>query len=648
MPDREPFNLFVYGTLANPSVFRAVLGRNLVARPEQADGVENFYPRPAVLTGYKKVSPDRTYLYAVPDRQGRIRGHVIGPLAGSCLSPLRHYEGRNYARRRRSVSTSDVPLKAVVFVGNLKEMTHSFGHAFRDPLKQEVLLRRKIDAALDEAQHQQLHTDEDPARRAVAELRGPTIRDIMRRHFEAGGISDYAIRHSIQDAPLPDFTRVRDDPEARALAENYLGLVVRQVLFNELEERIHTDFRYELDHVPQHSYYYERAISSLAALRVLNQTPGLVEMMVDECLSELSFQRDHLVDFIRWAVVAADALYDARQGRYQVRLIRNHMGTGSIPLGAELEFSNIGHEVIRDLEGRRARERCFDGFLYFRDFGLDQLTWKLGGHIDDHREKASQRPRRGFFELALGNLSIEANLSKPLTNDPWMLNQFLHEAQRFYPVRPHSVHISLQLRSQHQPAHDRTLPLHVMKCLFALAGDPRPGPDGRLHCARLTSDEIINTEKTPSMLFCEVRRRYQRASDETAPPAAGDGRYVQQFRFLRLSPHINYEPIILALKGLQLRLRPASFLTPAQYTDSPRHRRLFERLRAWGARPRPLRDSEIAGFLRHVRAGLLTERRGRPAHTEAYIRWACAELDRMLRDFNQRLVRPAAPAGQMR
>ena len=81
-PQNKPFNLFVYGTLMNPSVFRAVLGLDLVSRSQDADGIQYFCPKEAVLGGYKKTSPDRTYLYAVPDPLGRINGYLIGPLAG--------------------------------------------------------------------------------------------------------------------------------------------------------------------------------------------------------------------------------------------------------------------------------------------------------------------------------------------------------------------------------------------------------------------------------------------------------------------------------------------------------------------------------------------------------------------------------------
>jgi len=637
MAQSKPFNLFVYGTLMDPEVFRGVTGLRLVRRSAKADGTETFHARRAVLQGYKKISPDHTYLYAVPERQGRIRGYLVGPLPGECLSALRHYEGRNYARRTLKVQTRRGGEQAVVFVGKVEQLEHSFGYDFRDHYKQEILLEEKIEAALLETERRQLHETEKTARRAVAELHGSTIRDLRRRHFEAGGISEYAIRHSLLDEPLPNYDRILEDPAAQALARNYLTLVVRQVIFNQFEDRFRKDFRYELDRMLLGQSYYDRAVSSLAALTMVNAMAQAVDRVVADCFGGLSFRTDRLVDFVRWAVDAAGALYDAHLAKHQIEHIARHMGSGYMPMGAELEFSNIGHGVIRDPDGRTSCDRHYDGFLYFRDFALDVLTWKLGGHVDDHRDKASARPRRGFFEVAMGNLSIAADISKPLTDDPWLLNQLIHQARAFYPIEPHSVHISLQLRRQQRPVQDRLLPLAVMKCLFAVAGDPAQSPDGHVQIRRLVSDEIITLEPTPHMMFSEIRKRHSSEADESNPrvrvPGTG-GRYVQQFKFLRLARELNYEPIVLALKGLQIDLRPGSFLTAPQYQAGTKHRRRFEGLLAWGADPQPLADEEIDTFLSAVHNGLMTERRGKPAHTGAYIAWGVDQLRTALRSFN--------------
>ncbi len=653
MPSAKSFNLFIYGTLRHPWVFRAVLGKRLLTDGSSADEGQSVLAREAVLAGYKKISPDNTYLYAVPDPHGRIQGYLVGPLPMEAMKALRHYEGRNYRRATVQVQTATESQKAVVFVANLEQLQHSFGYEFHDPFKQEVLLDQKIQAAVLEAEKQQLHTTERTARRAVAELHGPTIRDLVRRHFEAGGVSDYAIRHSLLDEPLPDFSRILNIPEAAGLAPNYLTMVVRQAIFNQFEEHIRREFRYELDHMDLAATYYDRTVTSLAALRMLNGTGDVLKTLVEACLAELSFKNDHLVDYVRWAVSAADTIYDPSTARQHMTFIRNHMGRGYIPLGAELEFSNIGHAVIADPQSKTLRDPTYDGFIYFSDFGLNVLTWKLGGHIDDHHNKATDRPRRGFFEAALGNVSIEADLSKPITDDPWLLNQLIHETRRFFDIAPHSLHLSLQLPSQHSPMRHRLLPIDVFKCLFALAGDPAPGPDGKVRINRLVSDEIIGKDlptgrdpgTRPHMLFSEISKRRSSDSDASIGVVTPEkhGKYIQQFKFLRLSEETNYEPIAMALKGIQLSLRPGSFLTAAQYESNRRHRQVFEELVAWGNSPTALSDDQIGSFLGPVHDGLMKEHRGRPAHTRAYIAWSTDLLSTMLKKFNDLLTAPQPP-----
>lgn len=647
---QKPFNLFVYGTLMNPLVFRAVLGKRLVTMAGDADGGDSFLARDAVLDGYKKISPDSTYNYAVPEPHSRIRGYIIGPLPGSAMEQLRKFEGRNYSRRTLRVHSKKGYEQVIAFVGNLQRMEHSFGYPFRDPLKQEILLRQKIEAALLEAEREQLHTDESVARRALGELHGATIRDLVRRHFEAGGISDYAINRSIKSATPRDYSRVMSDPQATPFVPNYLRMVVRQVIFNQVEERIRQDFRYELDQMNTDRRCYERAISSLTALRMLNTSSALLDTLCADCLAEFGSTGfpagaadqpgkaglPKLIDYVHWAIVAADAVFEPTLARRELAEIRANTQGGFIPLGAELEFSNTGHDVIRDPHAERSRDAQYDGFLYFRDFALDVLTWKLGGHIDDHHEKASTRPRRGFFETALGSLSLEPNLSMPITVDPWQLNQFIHQTMRFYDIVPHSVHISLQLRSQHKPHSSRLLPLYAIKCLLAIAGDPGPDASGQIKIRRISAEEIVRVEPAPNLLFCEISKRHSAdlGEDLASRGPNATGRYVQQYKFLRLSPQINYEALAVALKGLQMSLRPGSFLTPTQYRASRQHREMFHAIMDWSAKPTPISQPEVYAFLGHIYDGLASEHQGRPVYTEAYMTWVMDRLREPLAAFN--------------
>ncbi|MDP6636850.1 MAG: gamma-glutamylcyclotransferase family protein [Phycisphaerae bacterium] len=654
---RETFNLFAYGTLKNPAIMRAVLGKRLVTHRSQLVDEDTVLAKRAVLNGYKTISPDNTYLYAMPARHSRIQGYMVGPLSLDLLPVLRKYEGRNYRRRKVRVATRKGREEAIVFLGNTAQLEHSFGYAFRDDFKQEILLREKIEAALLEAEQKRLQTADVFTRRALGELCGPRIRDMVRHHFEAGGISDYAIRQSLLDAPLPNFERIRNDAKAKALAPNYLSMVIRQVVFNQIEERIHHDCHYELDQMCLRKDMYDRTISSLAAMRILNARPDILQILVGDCLNDLTFPKNNLVEFVRLAVIAADAFYEPQQVKHELDFISNNMGSrGYIPLGAELEFSNIGHEVILDPQAKRVHDREYDGFMYFTDFGLDVLTWKLGGHVDDHYVKASPEQRRGFFELALGSLSIEENISMPITDDPWVLNQIINETRQFYGhVAPHSIHISMQLRSsRHRPTVDRPPPLSVLKCLFALAGDPGPDSNGNIVIHRLKNNEIVRKDfsgdsdqsgqsslKANALQFSRVSKRQSSSSDETyaaVRTSRKPGRYVQQFKFMRLGDNANYELIAVALKGLQMGMSLGSFLTVKQHDSNQAYRKRFHKLLDWGSDPKPLEETEIESFLGPVYRGLITEHRGKPAHSEAYIAWAINQVREMLHGFNDLLT----------
>jgi gamma-glutamylcyclotransferase (GGCT)/AIG2-like uncharacterized protein YtfP len=646
---RETFNLFVYGTLKNPAIVRAVLGKRLVTHRSQVVDEDCVLARRAVLNGYRTISPDNTYLYAVPGRHARIQGYMIGPLSLDLLPVLRKYEGRNYRRRKVRVATRRGRQDAIVFLGNAHHLEHSFGYAFRDDFKQEILLREKIEAALLEAEQKRLQTTDAFTRRALGELCGPKIRDMVRHHFEAGGISDYAIRQALLDARLPNFDRIRNDPKAKAMAPNYLSMVIRQVVFNQIEERVHHDFHYELDQMDLRKDMYDRTISSLAAMKFLNARSNMLQLVVGDGLGALSFPENNLVQFVRWAIMAADKLYDPDQIKGELDYISDNMGPrGYIPLGAELEFSNIGHDVILDPQATRVHDREYDGFMYFTDFGLDVLTWKLGGHLDDHYVKASTDQRRGFFELALGSLSIEENISMPITDNPRVLSEIITETRKFYGhVAPHSIHISMQLRSSlHRPRTDRPPPLSVLKCLFALAGDTRRDADGNIVIHRLKNNEIIrkdfgagsSTLKPNALQFSRVSRRQSESSDESygaVRTGRAPGRYVQQFKFMRLGENMDYELIATALKGLQMGMTLGSFLTVKQHNSNQAYRKRFRKLLDWGGKPTPLSEVEIESFLAPVYRGLMTERRGKPAHHEAYIAWAINQLRKKLRSFNK-------------
>ena len=102
---------FFYGTLLDPDVRDAVLGRPI--------GV----CRPAHLDGWRCVFVDGdTYPVIVPRPGGRVEGVLTPPLDLSAVRLLRTYEGTGYVEKRLPVIEAEGPaIQALAFVPRLRD-----------------------------------------------------------------------------------------------------------------------------------------------------------------------------------------------------------------------------------------------------------------------------------------------------------------------------------------------------------------------------------------------------------------------------------------------------------------------------------------------------------------------------------------------
>ena len=65
--EEKQFNLFVYGSLREPSILESVCGLSFTLKPSQANQAHTLFAELAILHGYRRVSPDNVYFYAIPD-----------------------------------------------------------------------------------------------------------------------------------------------------------------------------------------------------------------------------------------------------------------------------------------------------------------------------------------------------------------------------------------------------------------------------------------------------------------------------------------------------------------------------------------------------------------------------------------------------
>jgi hypothetical protein len=259
----------------------------------------------------------------------------------------------------------------------------------------------------------------------------------------------------------------------------------------------------------------------------------------------------------------------------------------------------------------------------------------VGGYIDDHSGAEDRARRQGFLELAPGRLNVALELSRPATACPWLLNQLINEITAFYNVKPHSLHLSFQMRRR-QIGKQKILPLGFVKCLLALGGGTEVNKTGRLWISRMGHDEITSGEE---LVFARTSQRQwfvgADADGSKTPPSVTA--CTQQYKFIRLEQRANYEPLIMCLKGLQLAYNPADYLTAEQLKNSAKLRREYEELKTWASSPTEISAKIIKSFLETVREGLMNEAHYRPSHKLHYIEWALGAIDMRLRTFNEQI-----------
>lgn len=646
MLNSRAVNLFIYGSLREPSIFESVCGYSFSLKPSDSRPWNVLYAELAMLQGYRRVSPDNVYFYAVPDNTTKIQGFIVYDVPPSAMKVIDKYEGKLYDRETVSVHTANGSVEAQSFLASAKTMRQRFGDRFHVNLIHELWLRKRIDKFFHQKTRPgEISIDANIERFARRELLGTTERDLVISHLGQDAVSDYFLEHEL-DRPCPSFKHLLGNHQAETYFDNYLALLIKLAILNHFEAMIYDRFRFELDQFCTNQRYYTRTMSVLIALRMINSNQKSVDMILRRGLETMppgaSFD---LVDYVKFAVAAAENAFDPRVVQSDLQIIRNNLQPGLIPMGAEVELSNVGFRAIQ--KSLINRDPLFDSFRYYKDFSLDILGWKLGSYIDDHSGIES-KGARGFLELAPGRLNTMGEVSKPATADPWVLNQIIHEITEFFPVNPHSLHLSFQLRRD-QIGKQNVLPLSFVKCLFVLGGGTETTRSGRLWISRLNNEEIERNKYGEELMFARTSKRRHHMTgdiDETKPEKKPVP--VHQYKFIRLERRANYEPLIMALKGIQLSMNPGDYLTADQLSASRRLRNEYEELKEWASNPTPIARTTKGRFLDAIYDGLMHEAHNSPYHKLHYIDWALGAIDLQVRLFNQRVekgepIRPPFP-----
>lgn len=610
--NKKCFKLFAYGTLANRDYFQIITGKDLPRRS-------------ATLPNFARVVELRAFPYIVPRAGASTDGVLIEGIDANVLAHLDHYEanGRLYTRRPVLVVAGAEETVAFTYVGNPEQIAAHFGFDLDESDRVEQHLDEEIDAVLARSTTPQGEEDAALEVRARRELMGDTVAALVRAHFQNPSWSPYIVRYSLERSSLPSLAWLRDCPEAQRYAGNYLRFLARLVAFNQIEERVRADFRPAVRVVDP---YYHHTISALIAFTFLNRrAAALLAGIRRQGLDRYDPGREYL-DYAREALLLAQSLYDRDTVAAIVQRVNSCRRIGATPMGAELEFSYLGMHAVNAAPGA---DPVFDSFYYFHDFDLARRLWKMGGYVDDHTGVMFDEGRsRGFLEVAFGRMRVGADLSRPATQDSWILAELIQQATRFIGIPTHSLHLSLQADAE-RPFTRLEHP-EFLKCLLALGGDLSPDAKGVLREQRIFRKETMS----PYTGLEFSRLNSHRAEEGDARATA-----VVEFTFPRLSARRYYEPLILALKGFQWANNPMPLDLTAKCPYRAYHREVAAELVRWARNPQALSSSETGAFLEEVERGLYREAAAADAAVSAdAIEAGLQRIERLLRRRN-RLIR---------
>jgi gamma-glutamylcyclotransferase (GGCT)/AIG2-like uncharacterized protein YtfP len=210
--EEKTFNIFVYGSLRDPSIFKSVCGLSFGMNPELMHE-KLLRAELALLAGYSKVSPDNVYYYAVKKKAAKLEGTIIYDVPAEAFAEIDRYEGKLYKRETVTVATGDGEIDAEAYLVSHRSMRRRFGDRFHVNLIHELWLRKRIEKFLkDDTRPGEESQDADTERRARRELLGTTERDLVVSYLDTGTISDYYLQHELA-RPYPTIKHLFDEPK---------------------------------------------------------------------------------------------------------------------------------------------------------------------------------------------------------------------------------------------------------------------------------------------------------------------------------------------------------------------------------------------------------------------------------------------------
>jgi len=112
------------------------------------------------------------------------------------------------------------------------------------------------------------------------------------------------------------------------------------------------------------------------------------------------------------------------------------------PIGIELEFTNVGPKAGKFFASEKGDP--LHNFSKYHHYHLKKFLWRFGAYIDSEIPFKQIIKKGGFLEYTFTRPDSTLSSSIPLTNSPQFAAQLIGEAVRFTPVKPHSLHVTLE------------------------------------------------------------------------------------------------------------------------------------------------------------------------------------------------------------
>jgi len=577
----ERLNLFVYGTLMDDSRVEMLLNRKVESKK-------------ATLHNFLRMTPTWSFPFIVKRAGAATKGRVLFGISKRELAILDDFEdeGSMYYRRHVMVRLDEGGRKRCqTYVGDIKAISATVNPEVKFEDRFGKYVEKRIDALLAE-----MPTDRpDIDRRVLRELMGSALDNIISSHFDGNYICEYIMIRALEEARPPRLLDVLKNEELRPYAGNYMRLACQHIVFNQFVTMVRKEHP---DAVRVSRHYFYHGIAILLGMTLYNRRVDTIDAAFETRHLDTIVDGRGYRDYARLAIEVADEVYDKTLLEELIAYVQENWHSAPTPLGAELEFSDLGRHAIGASSGEDPK---YDSFNWFWDFDMYHRAWRLGGHIDSHRQMLiGQKRHRGFLEYAFGRFNILGDLSLPLFDSPWAMSRLINEAVQFLDVAPHSLHISMELTGgEHRHITDTPHLEEDLACLLLLGGDIGAESNGAVRARRVFNNEL-DTNFKGALHFSDRKHHFARATQELEEAAD-----VMEYKFMRLHKgEHDYETLIHALKGYQFHThaRPVN----VQRLGSPE---LPEQtfLRKWSAKPEPVSSDIIESFVSKVEQGLLEE-----------------------------------------